>query len=197
MSEHDCVSGWWRGQSSPSTRARTELFTWYSVKSDGNRNIYDIITVIQVRLRHLVSTELRYCMSGSYVVHSSAVWTSLCSWWVVFHAAPGHSWTPRSSRCVGTDLSAAPVLWRKHRYGGYEPQRLLDAQLLLLWMRILQKMRETTKNSGWKKLYKKLNIIKTSVKYTNVSTFCFDTFYNLKVNKTDTFLTEVINDSDS
>lgn len=58
-------------------------------------------------------------------------------------------------------------------------------------------MRETTKNSGWKKLYKKLNIIKTSVKYTNVSTFCFDTFYNLKVNKTDTFLTEVINDSDS
>lgn len=55
----------------------------------------------------------------------------------------------------------------------------------------------TTKNSGWKKLYKKLNIIKTSVKYTNVSTFCFDTFYNLKVNKTDTFLTEVINDSDS
>ena len=34
--EQEWVSGWWRGHGSPSTRASAELFTWCSVRSEGN-----------------------------------------------------------------------------------------------------------------------------------------------------------------
>lgn len=57
----------------------------------------------------------------THVWHSSAEWTFLCSWRAVCPPAPGHAWTPLSSRHVGTELSAWPAPGRRRRCAGCGP----------------------------------------------------------------------------
>lgn len=69
-------------------------------------------------------------LSVTHVWHSSAEWTSLCSWWAVCRPAPGPARTPLSSRCEGTGPSACPALWRRWRCAGCGPQPPVDARPL-------------------------------------------------------------------
>lgn len=124
VSEQEWVRGWWRCHGSPSTRARTELVTWYSVRSEGNREVYLFIWSWGSEGDNVTT----FCLF-THVWHSSAAWTFLCSWWAVFHPGLGLAWTPLSSQCGDTGLSVWPALERTRHYAGCAPALSLAAWL--------------------------------------------------------------------